>query len=83
MKLTSDLTCAELVELVTEYFEGGLSTDARDRFEEHIAFCEGCEIYVDQMRKTIEVTGRLREDDLPVELQARLLDAFRGWRAES
>jgi hypothetical protein len=80
MKLTDDLTCAELVELVTEYFEGGLSTGERDRFEEHISFCEGCEIYVDQMRKTIEVTGRLREADIPPELEGRLLEAFRGWK---
>jgi hypothetical protein len=81
MKLSNDLTCAELVELVTEYFEGGLATDARDRFEEHISFCEGCEIYVDQMRKTIEATGRLREADIPPELEGRLLEAFRGWKS--
>jgi hypothetical protein len=81
MKLSNDLTCAELVELVTEYFEGGLSIGERERFEEHISFCEGCEIYVDQMRRTIELTGRLREADIPPELEGRLLEAFRGWKS--
>ena len=40
MKLSRDLTCAEVVELVTEYLEGGLSPDERERFEEHLGVCE-------------------------------------------
>jgi hypothetical protein len=32
------------------------------------------------MRSTIRLTGRV-EDQLPTELQAELLEAFRGWRA--
>jgi hypothetical protein len=81
MKLSRDLTCAEVVELVTEYLESGLSTEERDRFEEHIGFCDWCLTYLDQMRQTIRTTGRLREDDLSPELQEALLETFRGWRA--
>ena len=79
MKLARDLTCSELVELVTEYLEGGLEADVRERFEEHIGFCDWCQTYLDQMRQTMAGVGRLAEDDLPPELQARLLEAFRGW----
>ena len=81
MKLTRDLTCKEVVELVTEYLEGGLSAADRERFEEHIGFCDWCLTYLDQMRQTIATVGRLREEDLPEELQESLLDAFRGWKA--
>jgi hypothetical protein len=77
----TDLTCIELVELVTEYLEGGLSTAERDRFEEHIGSCEGCAIYLGQMRQTLTAVGRLREDDLSPAMQETLLAAFRGWKS--
>jgi Putative zinc-finger len=79
MRLDRELTCAELVELVTDYLEHSLAVLDMERFEEHIAFCDGCSTYLDQMRTTIAVTGRLRERDLPSELEERLLEAFRGW----
>jgi anti-sigma factor RsiW len=82
MKLSRDLTCNEIVEVVTEYLEGGLPTADRERFEEHIGFCDWCLTYLDQMRQTIATAGELREEDLPVELQEKLLDAFRSWRAD-
>jgi anti-sigma factor RsiW len=79
MRLDRELTCAQLVELVTDYLDGSLKTRDTERFEEHIAFCDGCSRYFDQMRATIAATGHLHEDDLPSDLQERLLEAFRGW----
>jgi hypothetical protein len=81
MKLARDLTCKELVELVTEYLEGGLSTAERERFEEHLGFCDWCVTYLDQMRQTLTAVGRLREEDISPELERSLLDAFRGWKS--
>ena len=75
------LTCAEVVEIVTDYLEDMLEAPDRERFEEHLAFCPGCDAYLDQMRQTIAVTGRLREDDLPPPVRTSLLDAFRAWRS--
>lgn len=79
MRLDRELTCAQLVELVTDYLEQRLSSDDTERFEEHLAFCDGCSTYLEQMRATIAASGRLRETDLPRELEERLLEAFRGW----
>jgi anti-sigma factor RsiW len=78
-----DLTCAELVELVSDYIDGALAPDNRVRFEEHLAICSGCVNYVNQMRTTIALSGRLRVDDLSPDVRADLVDAFRGWRANS
>ncbi len=79
MRLDRELTCAEIVELVTDYLEERLSVFDTERFEEHLAFCDGCQGYLEQMRATIVAAGRLREEDLPSELQERLLEAFRSW----
>lgn len=79
MTLDGELTCAELVELVTGYLEQSLPVRDLERFEEHLAFCDGCSTYLAQMRTTIAVTGRLRTGDLTAELEERLLEAFRGW----
>jgi anti-sigma factor RsiW len=76
---TRELPCQELVELVTSYFEGSLSRRDRRRFEAHIGGCDHCTAYVEQMRETIETTGRLTEDDLEPQARDELLAAFRGW----
>lgn len=79
MRLSDDVTCAELVELVTEYFEGALSPELVERFEEHLVICDGCSTHVQQMRDTIRVAGALPETDLEAELSVRLLSLFRSW----
>jgi len=80
MRLDRDMSCAEIVELVTEYVEGGLSTADRDRFEEHVAFCTPCLTYLDQMRRTVAGIGEVSPDDLSPELQTSLIEAFRDWK---
>lgn len=79
MRLDRELRCAELVELVTAYLDNALSSADVERFEEHLVLCDGCTNYLEQMRATVAATGRLRTEDMPAELQARLLDAFRNW----
>jgi len=73
------LSCQELVELVTNYLEGALSQEERDSFEHHIDGCTGCHEYVRQMRQTIELTGTLAPADISPEAEAALLSAFRDW----
>ena len=74
------LSCQELVELVTDYLEGALPPAERRRFEDHIGTCDGCRVYVDQLRQTVELSGRLTPEALSPEAERALLDAFRGWR---
>jgi anti-sigma factor RsiW len=71
-----DLSCRELVELVTDYLEDALPAAEREHFEAHVAACEGCEAYVEQVRATIALIGRSRELEERPEIRA-LLRAFR------
>lgn len=79
MLISEDLTCKELVELVTEYLEGGLAPGERDRFEQHLVLCDGCAWYLEQMRTTIRLAGSLTEESIPGEAEERLLAIFRDW----
>jgi anti-sigma factor RsiW len=77
-----ELTCQELVELVTDYFEGALSARDRARFERHIDGCENCTTYLDQMRITIRTLGRLPRETVAAAARDALLDAFHEWNRE-
>lgn len=76
----SDLTCDELVELVTDYFERALSPADSTRFEEHLMTCPSCQAHLDQMRGTIETVGRLSTDAIAPDAERDLLDTFRNWK---
>jgi anti-sigma factor RsiW len=76
----SQLPCRELVELVTDYIEGVMGEVDRARFEGHIGACGHCAAYVEQMRMTLTVVGRIDPETLDPSVEASLLDAFRGWR---
>jgi anti-sigma factor RsiW len=77
------LTCRELVELVTDYLDGALSRADRARFEAHIAACGNCTEYLAQFKRTIELTGTLREDDVDSAAREALLAQFGEWRNSS
>jgi anti-sigma factor RsiW len=74
------ITCQEVVELVTDYLESALPADEAALFEQHLNFCEGCIWYLDQIRKTVFLVGRIREEEVPEVTREQLLTAFRDWK---
>lgn len=78
--MTEELSCKEVVELVTDYLEGALPEHVRIQLERHLAGCDGCTNYLEQMRQTIRLTGELREEQLTAEQRGELLHLFRDWK---
>lgn len=74
--------CQDFVELVTDYLEGALPPADRRRFESHLNACPLCHEYLDQIRETIRLVGRITPEDLPPQLRKDLTDLYRRWRAE-
>lgn len=74
------MNCKTLVELVTDYVEGALPEETRARIDAHLAECDGCTTYLEQMRTTIRLTGMLTEEQIPAEAREALLSVFREWR---
>lgn len=71
--------CREVVELVSEYLEGAMTPEQMTRFELHLNLCDGCVSFVEQVRMTAAMAGRLSEDQIPDEMKSKLLAAFRDW----
>jgi hypothetical protein len=78
--MAEHISCAEVVELVTDYLERALPPEEMTLFEQHLNFCEGCIVYLEQIRATAETVGRVREEDVPPEAKEKLLTAFREWK---
>jgi len=74
-----ELSCQELVELVTDYLEGAMPPELRLRFESHVGRCGGCRTYLEEMRQTISATGSLTVEAISPEAERALLEAFRGF----
>ncbi len=80
MTAWQEMSCRELVQVINDYLEGVLPPADRQRFDEHLAICPGCQTYLDQMRQTIRTVGRLPEESIPSEAREVLLQAFRDWK---
>lgn len=78
--MTAELSCRELVELVSAYLDGELDVVDRRRFDDHLADCDGCRTYLDQVRRTVALTRSLRADDIDPAMLGHLTAAFRDWR---
>ena len=78
--MDEEMSCRELVELVTDYLEDSLPIDVRMKLENHLSGCDGCTNYVEQMRQTIRLTGQVREENLTPQQREELLRLFRDWK---
>ena len=77
----SELVCREAVELVTDYLEGALGAPERARLEAHLAACPHCAEYLAQMRRTLDVLGRLDPEALEPEVRDEMVALYRRWQS--
>jgi len=79
-----DIACQELVELVTEYFEGALPPDEVTAVDQHLVDCDACLRYLRQMRATVTAVGMVPTEQITETLSEQtvnsLLAAFRRRR---
>ena len=61
----ADVACRELVALVTDYLDGVLPAGWRAGLDRHLAGCDGCTTYLEQIRATIDALARLDADQHP------------------
>jgi anti-sigma factor RsiW len=76
---STNLTCQEVVELVTEFLGDTLDPKERVRLEQHLLVCPPCTLHVAQMKATIDFTALLRTEPPPGDVNQELLERFRAW----
>jgi anti-sigma factor RsiW len=77
-----EVVCQEVVEMVTDYLEDTLSRRDRRSLERHLAGCPHCSRYLEQMRATLRLTGRITADDLSPEMHGEFAEIFQRWNSE-
>ena len=75
-----EIICQQWVEMVTDYIEGALPLPLQQAAERHLAACPHCREYLEQMRRTIQLAGHLREEDVPDDVVDALASAFADFR---
>jgi anti-sigma factor RsiW len=73
-----DLSCQQLVELLTDFLEAALPAELRAACEGHLAACGPCATYLSQMRQTVALLGRLIDETVDTESRERLIRRLKG-----
>ena len=60
------ITCADAVELVTHYLDDALVEADLADFETHLSLCEGCQVFLDQVRQTVTLVGTTADTTIDV-----------------
>jgi anti-sigma factor RsiW len=81
--MPSPLVCRDAVELVSDYLDGTLSRRDRRRLEKHLAACDACTAYLEQVRATVAASGHVGPEDLPDDVVEGLVNLFRQYRTEN
>jgi len=76
------LMCQEFVELVTDYLEGTLPPAERARMDAHLADCDGCSGYLEDMRRLVGTLHETPEPPPDDGTRETLLRAFRDLRGD-
>lgn len=74
------MSCQQFVEVVTDYLEQQLDDARRLWTDEHLAECDACRAYLEQMRQTIGALRGLADGRLDAALRQRILATFREAR---
>lgn len=80
------ISCADALELMTDHLEGALSEADADRMRAHLAGCQPCSVFLDQLRSTIAVVhdaGRERHEfGVDSERVESLVELFRAEQSD-
>jgi hypothetical protein len=76
--IDGQIPCVDLVEMVTDWMEGGLDDDTRALVEEHLVLCAPCGAYVRQIRQAMQAMRTLDAEAPPSAVRQELLQAFRA-----
>jgi len=77
--IEQQIACVQIVEMVTEWMEGGFDDPTRSLVEEHLVLCAPCNAYVTQIHQIVRAARDLDVAAPPAaDVRRGLLEAFRA-----
>jgi hypothetical protein len=73
------MRCKEVASRATDYSEGAVGLLLGWRVRRHLVRCDGCRVYVEQLRATGRALALLARGEVDARQQAAALQAFRAW----
>ena len=73
-----EIVCREFVEVATDYLEGAMPDETLELVEEHLAICDWCRGYLDQIETTSAALAETAPSAPPDATLHALLRAFRA-----
>ena len=71
------MTCEELLAALNDYVDGERLTAVCEKFAEHLAGCNPCQVVVDNIRQTISLYRNGEPYPIPAEFQRQLKESLR------
>lgn len=66
------MTCRDAIDIIAEFLDQTLPTDAGRALEAHLGDCEPCRAYLNTYRATRRLVGHAGRMEMPADLKARL-----------
>ena len=76
------VVCQQWTEMITDYLEDALPQNLVKAIDRHLSGCPHCSEYLAQMRRTIDVTGSVPGEPVPVEMIDALQKAFEDFHRD-
>ena len=73
-----EIVCREFVEVATDYLEAAMPDEQLELVEEHLAMCDWCRDYLEQLEATSEAVAEAPGDEPAAETLQALIGAFRA-----
>jgi len=70
------LTCKEFVDGISDFIDGDIAPELRERLQNHISECPNCWVVYDTTKKTIQIYKGMELQPLPEDVHQRLMQAL-------
>ncbi len=77
-RVVAGLHCGEVLADLSEHLDGRLSLDRAERIDEHLAACEECRRFGEEVTAAVRALRRLVDEPLPPDVEARLAESLLG-----
>ena len=70
------LTCKDFLNELSEFMDGSLDREIREKLQQHVSECPNCWVVLDTTQRTIKVYKGLQPQTIPSDIHSRLMEAL-------